>query len=186
MNSTVKFQKSKSALKPSAKLSIPIDLELLREEFEEKVKTSIEPGISENRKRLGWERYLLFKDEKYTKGKMNFDNSKFPYFCEIMNEKLKESELVSAMYAIIPPNGKIGIHQDGLGSNSVTLQQRIEETIRLHIPIYTNENVVMFIGDRFFNMNAGEMWMLNNYAYHGVLNMDEKLGRNHLIIDVIL
>lgn len=182
-----KFKKSTANLEHSLKLPFPIDVEKMKREFEEKVKEKCPPSISKNKKREGWKRYLVYKHPDYLRvGKnVTFDFSQLDCLNKLITDELKGSILISAMYAIIPPKGFIGIHRDGLGSNSDLLKKTIEDSIRLHIPIYTNKEVSLYIGNQFQIMQEGEFWMLNNYSYHGVVNNHDNLSRNHLIIDVI-
>ena len=181
------FKKSESNLGHSLKLPIAIDIKEMQREFEDVVKANCIPSVSDNKKRKGWKKYVIYRHPEYLRPDSNEDfvYSQLPYLNKIISEKLKGSVLVAAVYAIIPPQGFVGLHQDAIGSNSSLLKKRIEDTVRLHIPIYTNKETMLYIGNQFQRMLEGELWMLNNYSYHGVLNQNENLSRNHLIFDVI-
>ena len=181
------FKKSDYPFKSCNKMPFEIDLERLRAEFEQDVKPKFASYQSSNVKRVGWERYILYAHPSYLSeveeaNPIGFED--LTYVNEIISTYMKDSTLVNAMFAVMPPQASIGLHIDGKSKNP-ELTKKIEATIRFHIPVYTNENMLIFIGEKFYQMKAGECWMFNNNHYHGVLNTDEKLSRNHLIIDVI-
>lgn len=60
-----------------------------------------------------------------------------------------------------------------------------ESTIRIHLPIITNPEVVMIADGLSFQMRAGEAWALNNNAVHGVFNRHPSEARTHLICDFL-
>lgn len=182
-----RFKKSEVDLAPSLKLPFTPNISELLAEFRREVEPHCPSNISKNPKRVGWKQYKVFLDQKYLKegSEVVFDFHRLPVLQSLLNESVGKSRLIGAMYAIVPPNGFIGIHKDGIGATSEKLRSKIEDSIRLHIPLITNELVIMYIGDRFQRMKTGELWMLNNYAYHGVMNVHESAARNHLILDVI-
>jgi hypothetical protein len=59
------------------------------------------------------------------------------------------------------------------------------KTIRIHVPVTTNEHVFMLCGDYSYRMRAGEVWALNNSTQHGVWNADPERSRTHLICDFV-
>ncbi len=59
------------------------------------------------------------------------------------------------------------------------------KTIRIHVPITTNERVFMLCAGDSYRMRAGEAWALNNSAPHGVWNADPVRSRTHLICDFV-
>jgi hypothetical protein len=59
------------------------------------------------------------------------------------------------------------------------------KTIRIHVPIVTNDRVAMFCGGKTYRMKVGEAWLLNNSAIHGVWNAHSSMSRTHLISDFI-
>jgi hypothetical protein len=60
-----------------------------------------------------------------------------------------------------------------------------DKTVRIHVPIITNENVAMYSNGRRYNMQTGEVWAINNLAPHAVKNHDESGIRTHLICDFL-
>jgi hypothetical protein len=59
------------------------------------------------------------------------------------------------------------------------------KTLRVHIPIETNESVWMYCAGQSYTMRAGEVWVLNNSAVHGVWNAHSTLSRTHMICDFV-
>ncbi len=60
-----------------------------------------------------------------------------------------------------------------------------DKTLRIHVPITTHENVYMWCAGQSYRMAAGEVWVLNNSATHGVWNAAPERARTHLICDVL-
>ncbi len=58
------------------------------------------------------------------------------------------------------------------------------KTIRVHIPIVTDQSVLMITQGKAYQMGAGEVWALNNSNVHGVIN-DWSQPRTHLICDFL-
>ncbi len=56
-------------------------------------------------------------------------------------------------------------------------------TIRIHIPIFTNASTWMLCAGNCYSMAEGEAWALNNSALHAVWNGHPKLARTHMICD---
>jgi hypothetical protein len=165
-----------------------VDIDRLKDEFETEVKGKMQPNDGSNPMRKGWLRYPLFRSPAYytrTAEKFAHIFERLTYLHEILDTHLKGSTLVGALYAIIPPQGSIGIHQDHVKSKNKEKSRAMNETVRLHIPLHTSDQVYMLMGAQFHHMKEGEFWMLNNHHYHGVLNADNTLHRNHLILDVV-
>jgi hypothetical protein len=59
------------------------------------------------------------------------------------------------------------------------------QTLRLHIPVTTNESAHMFCDGSFYRMRSGEIWALNNCAVHAVWNAHADAARIHLICDFL-
>lgn len=59
------------------------------------------------------------------------------------------------------------------------------KTIRVHVPVVTHERVYMVCAAHVYRMQAGEVWVLNNSAAHGVWNADPERARTHLICDYV-
>jgi hypothetical protein len=58
-----------------------------------------------------------------------------------------------------------------------------DKTIRIHIPIVTNEQSIMTVDGQALHMRVGEVWAINNCAVHGVENGHPTQARTHLICD---
>jgi hypothetical protein len=59
------------------------------------------------------------------------------------------------------------------------------KSIRLHVPVISNELVAMVAGDFCYRMLPGEVWALNNSARHAVWNAHGSQARTHLICDFL-
>lgn len=59
------------------------------------------------------------------------------------------------------------------------------KTLRLHLPVETNESVFMVAQGLSYSMQPGEVWVLNNSAEHAVWNMHPTQSRTHLICDFL-
>lgn len=58
-------------------------------------------------------------------------------------------------------------------------------TVRVHVPVITSPEVVMYADGLVYHMQPGEVWALNNSAIHGVLNDDPVQARTHMIVDFL-
>jgi hypothetical protein len=59
------------------------------------------------------------------------------------------------------------------------------KTLRVHIPVETNESVYMVADGLSYSMADGEVWVLNNSAVHAVWNAHPTRARTHLICDCL-
>lgn len=59
------------------------------------------------------------------------------------------------------------------------------KTLRVHVPVETNESVYMVSCGLSYSMRPGEVWVLNNSAEHAVWNADAARSRTHLICDFL-
>lgn len=84
--------------------------------------------------------------------------------------------LANAMFARIPPGGKIPVHFDK--------SKILQEVHRCHIPIRTNESVRFLVEGKPIPVHEGEAFELNNTLYHGVFN-DSDVPRTHLVFDYL-
>jgi len=81
------------------------------------------------------------------------------------------------LVARLPAGGTVAPHIDRA--------DYFDKTIRLHMPIATSAQVLMYCGDRLYQMKVGEIWALNNSTVHAVWNGDPRLPRTHLICDFL-
>jgi len=59
------------------------------------------------------------------------------------------------------------------------------KTLRVHVPVETNESVFMVSRGLCYSMRSGEVWLLNNSANHAVWNTHPSRSRTHLICDFL-
>jgi hypothetical protein len=59
------------------------------------------------------------------------------------------------------------------------------KTLRIHVPVITNEAAWMYCAGLTYRMRAGEVWALNNSAPHAVWNAHAGDSRTHLICDFL-
>jgi hypothetical protein len=100
-----------------------------------------------------------------------------PYVREIIT-RLIPANAQRCLLARLPPDTKVAGHIDRAPYFS--------KTIRIHLPVTTNENVWMYSAGFLYRMRPGEVWALNNSAAHGVWNADLIEARTHLICDFLL
>lgn len=59
------------------------------------------------------------------------------------------------------------------------------QTLRVHVPVATHDRSWMLCEGLTYSMQAGEAWVLNNVAMHGVWNAHPALARTHMICDFV-
>src|SRR3954451_20814260 len=101
---------------------------------------------------------------------------RLPYFRWIL-EQLIPSPPQRALLARLPAGATIPVHIDR--------SPYFSKTLRIHLPIETNENVWMLCAGQAYQMLPGEIWALNNSAQHGVWNRHPSRSRTHLICDFL-
>ena len=99
-----------------------------------------------------------------------------PYVRELI-ERVIPAQPLRCLIALLPAGAVIAPHIDQADYFS--------KTIRLHVPITSNENVWMFCAGQCYRMRPGELWALNNSTVHGVVNADPQSSRVHLICDFL-
>ncbi len=88
-----------------------------------------------------------------------------------------EGPFGGAVYAFIfrtKPNGMTRVHTDD--------NDAWKRTIRIHMPIVTNDGAVLLSEGRSKHLEVGEAWTFDNQTLHSVMNGDAT--RVHMIIDV--
>jgi hypothetical protein len=100
-----------------------------------------------------------------------------PYVREIIGNLIPAPPL-RCLLARLPPGATVAPHIDEIAPY-------FAKTLRLHVPVITHEHAWMLAGSRVYVMRAGEVWVLNNSAPHGVWNEHESLARTHLICDFL-
>lgn len=91
--------------------------------------------------------------------------------------QLLDAQPLRCLLAKLQPMGSIPLHIDKGGY--------FEKTIRIHIPIVTNQQSVMMVDGEEVHMRVGEVWAINNCAMHGVENRNTSEARTHLICDYL-
>lgn len=101
---------------------------------------------------------------------------RLPYIRSILDETIPAQPL-RALLARLPAGATIPPHVDG--------RPYFSKSIRIHVPVETNEQVWMLCAGQAYQMAPGEIWALNNSASHGVLNGHQSQSRTHLICDFL-
>ena len=99
-----------------------------------------------------------------------------PYIRSIL-EQIIPAPPLRALLARLPAGATIPVHVDS--------SPYFSKTLRIHVPIETNDDVWMLCAGQAYQMRPGEIWALNNVAQHGVWNHHRSLSRTHLICDFL-
>ncbi len=100
-----------------------------------------------------------------------------PYIRELIHERIPGLPQ-RCLLALLPGGAVIAPHVDHRASY-------FGQTIRIHIPVVTNDQVWMYCAGKSYRMLPGEVWALNNSTVHGVWNANPILARIHLICDYL-
>lgn len=101
---------------------------------------------------------------------------RLPYIRSII-EELLAAEPLRCLLARLPADTVIAPHVDRAPYFS--------KTLRVHIPVETNESVYMVADGLSYSMAEGEVWVLNNSGMHAVWNAHPTRARTHLICDFL-
>ena len=99
---------------------------------------------------------------------------KLPYISSLL---AKEGPFGGASYAFLfstKPNGITRVHDDG--------HEVWKKTVRIHVPVITNDGAFLLAEERAKHLSVGEVWTFDNQSDHSVVNGDST--RVHLIFDV--
>jgi hypothetical protein len=99
-----------------------------------------------------------------------------PYIHEIITQLLP-AIAQRCLLARLPAAARVTGHID--------LAPYFAKTIRIHVPVVTNDSAWMYCAGLAFRMQPGEVWALNNSATHGVWNAHATEPRTHLICDFL-
>jgi Aspartyl/Asparaginyl beta-hydroxylase len=99
-----------------------------------------------------------------------------PYIRSILEQVIPAPPL-RALLARLPAGASIRTHVDQ--------GPYFHQTLRIHLPVETNDRVWMLCAGKTYHMRPGEIWALNNIAQHGVWNDHASLSRTHLIADFL-
>ncbi len=99
-----------------------------------------------------------------------------PYVRSILEQRIPATPL-RALLARLPAETSIPPHVD--------LPPYFSKSLRIHVPVETNDQVWMFAQGKAYQMMPGEIWALNNSGQHAVWNRHPYLSRTHLIADFL-
>lgn len=100
-----------------------------------------------------------------------------PYIRELIQERIPAAPM-RCLLAMLPGGAEIAPHMDKGAPY-------FSQTLRIHVPVVTHEQVWMFCDGKSYHMAPGEIWALNNSALHAVWNADPAHARIHLICDFL-
>jgi hypothetical protein len=103
--------------------------------------------------------------------------SHLPYVRELIQARIPAAPM-RCLLAMLPGGAEIAPHVDRGAPY-------FSQTLRIHVPVVTHEQVWMFCDGRSYRMAAGEIWALNNSTVHAVWNADPARARIHLICDFL-
>lgn len=103
-----------------------------------------------------------------------------PFFIPIFQEVNSHYGFVrpvfpKVMLARLEAGQVIDSHVDGSGSNLYTH--------KIHVPIFSNQDVDFLVKDRRFYLEPGKIYEVNNIENHGVINNSDS-DRIHLIFEI--
>jgi hypothetical protein len=101
---------------------------------------------------------------------------RLPY-ARFIVEKVIPAPPMRCLLARLPAGGVIARHVDKA--------PYFGKTLRIHVPVETNESVFMVSRGLCYSMRAGEVWLLNNSASHAVWNTHPSRSRTHLVCDFL-
>ncbi|QPH38255.1 aspartyl/asparaginyl beta-hydroxylase domain-containing protein [Pedobacter endophyticus] len=105
----------------------------------------------------------------------NEERESLPQTDELLDElKAMKLRLRLVRFMMLEPDGIIKEHSDSFLSDRI---------VRLHIPVFTNQNVEFFLDDLRCNWQPGELWFGDFSKPHHGVNKSQQT-RVHLVIDV--
>ena len=108
-----------------------------------------------------------------------------PYLRHVIYEGLTGAP-AKCVIARIKPMARVLMHRDGFvfHKDDIYFHDYFRSTFRIHIPVVTNDKVLLFCRNAFFHMPAGEVWTLNNLSDHAVINDHPTEARTYIIVDI--
>lgn len=98
-------------------------------------------------------------------------------YARFIIEELIPAPPLRCLLARLPPGAVIFPHIDR--------PPYFAKTLRIHVPVVTNDQVHMIAGNLCYSLRAGEIWVLNNSAMHAVWNAHPTSFRTHMICDFL-
>jgi hypothetical protein len=99
-----------------------------------------------------------------------------PYARELI-ERVIGSQPQRCLLARLPAGASVALHIDRA--------PYFGKTLRIHVPVESNDQAWMVCQDLAYLMKPGEAWALNNVTVHGVWNAHPHLARTHMICDFL-
>ena len=88
---------------------------------------------------------------------------------------LDESSIKMSVIYYLDPGAKIHPHRDITGA-------ALNNRIRFHIPIVTNEKIRFLVDKKIVKMQPGSLWCLDTSYLHSVENLSE-VSRSHIVLE---
>jgi len=109
-------------------------------------------------------------------------NPKLRAVPEFFAAYFKQSELQNCRIQGLTGGGELGLHRERI----VGIPKREQHyKLRFHLPIVTNPGVKFLMDGQQFQMEAGSVYIFNQWCLHGVTNQSDQL-RVHLYWDLYL
>jgi hypothetical protein len=98
-------------------------------------------------------------------------------YARYLIEQLVPAPPLRCLLAKLPAGASIAAHVDRA--------PYFGKTLRIHFPVETHEHAWMMCAHRYYRMQSGEAWVINNSTLHAVWNADTRRPRTHLICDFL-
>lgn len=90
--------------------------------------------------------------------------------------------------ASVKPGSVVLMHRDGHMDDPSRgdryFYDYFSTTLRIHIPVVTNDKAWIFCNGEFFHIPVGEVWTINNLSDHAAINDHPTSVRTHVIVDI--
>ena len=103
--------------------------------------------------------------------------TQLPSIRAVMDQMIGATPLRSVL-ARLPPGATIAPHRDDGAPY-------FAKTLRIHVPIESNDRTFMLCDGANYVMRPGEVWAIDNSAIHAVWNAHRTIARIHLICDYL-
>lgn len=148
------------------KISLPLDYESISKYFFSNVENKTSKVMNSND---GWVSKVVYdkkKDEINTVPKC---------FMHIF-DYLGAVNILAIGYYKLKANSALHLHRDMNGN-------LLFGVLRIHIPIKTNKNAFMIVGEKKINLPLNTAWILDTSKVHGLENFGSE-DRIHLVVDI--
>ena len=103
-----------------------------------------------------------------------FDSQFFDQLEDMIKTKIGDGYFIRILFTRLLAGAKIPLHADS--------GESLIENHRVHVPIVSNDKMLFQIEDEIISMKEGEVFEIDNSAYHAVQN-NSSIDRIHLIVD---